>query len=92
MTITYIYFAFSFQRMDTHTLYIILNDEDSSVYQMYFEHDLECSNFQRILNDLALEMETEEMDIQNQKNYVERLIESNPLYYEYHFIWSKMSS
>lgn len=92
MSIIFSYLTCTLQQLNNNTIYITMDDEDISVYQLYFQYDMECTNFQKVLYDLSDEMESEKMELDQQLRLITRLIESNPLYYEYEFVCSKMSS
>lgn len=92
MSIVFTYLAFTLHQLDKHTLYLSMDDEDVSAYQLYFQYELECANFQKVLYELADGMEDNGIESIQQIDIVGRFIESNPLYYEYEFVCSRMSS
>ncbi|XJS10073.1 hypothetical protein ACF3NG_07995 [Aerococcaceae bacterium WGS1372] len=92
MSIIYTYLAFTIHQINSYTLYLSMDNEDASVYQMYFQHELECTNFQKVLYQLSDKMEANGVDANEQTGIISRLTESNLLYYEYDFVCSRMSS
>lgn len=85
MPFVYIYLVFAFERKDKQTIYISIDDNKKSLYQLYFKYDTECANFQRVLHMYSLEMEQHKYSVRNQLKFIYKFIETNPFMYEYQY-------
>lgn len=83
MTIEYIYKVFSINRPEEKMLVIEMLGKIKQTHRLSFEFEDECSNYLRVLHNLTIDLNKNEISEKNQEKFINEFIELNPLSYEY---------
>lgn len=83
MSIEYIYQVFLINRSHPNHLSISIANDEDIYYQIIFLDESECSNYIRVIHNLAKEMTINEVETSKQKLLIKEFILENPFDYDY---------